>query len=115
VAVETIDWGRSFGLKSSDIGQENCFGADFKLREELFANLSLVLPKHDGQLIGANTLREEPGTDARGADYGIDDEQLREYREQTLGLDKQKVIILIGSGNIDATLRVFDFRVLNLG
>ena len=63
---------------------------------------------HDGQLIGANTLREEPGTDARGADYAIDDEQLREYREQTLGLDKQKIIVLTGSGNIDTTLRVFD-------
>jgi riboflavin biosynthesis pyrimidine reductase len=63
---------------------------------------------HDGQLIGANTLREEPGTDARGADYGIDDEQLRVYREETLSLDKQKIIILTGSGNIDATLRVFD-------
>src|ERR1700733_3164412 len=63
---------------------------------------------HDGQLIGANTLREEPGTDSRGADYGIDDEQLRVYRQETLGLDKQKVIMLTGSGNIDATLRVFD-------
>jgi len=63
---------------------------------------------HDGQLIGANTLREEPGTDARGADYGIDDEQLRVYREETLGLGKQKIVVLTGSGNIDATLRVFD-------
>ena len=63
---------------------------------------------HDGQLIGASTLREEPGTDARGADYGIDDEQLRVYREQTLRLGKQKILILTGSGNVDATLRVFD-------
>ena len=63
---------------------------------------------HDGQLIGANTLREEPGPDTRGADYGIDDEQLRVYREETLGLEKQKIIVLTGSGNIDVTLRVFD-------
>jgi riboflavin biosynthesis pyrimidine reductase len=63
---------------------------------------------HDGQLIGANTLREEPGPDARGADYGIDDEQLRVYREGTLSLDKQKIIVLTGSGNVDVTLRVFD-------
>jgi 5-amino-6-(5-phosphoribosylamino)uracil reductase len=63
---------------------------------------------HDGQLIGANTLREEPSNDARGADYGIDDEQLRVYREETLGLDKQKIIILTGSGIIDLTLRIFD-------
>jgi riboflavin biosynthesis pyrimidine reductase len=63
---------------------------------------------HDAQLIGANTLREEPGTDMRGADYGIDDEQLRVYREAALSLDKQKIIVLTGSGNIDTTLRVFD-------
>ena len=63
---------------------------------------------HDGQLIGANTLREEPGPDARGADYGIDDEQLRVYREEALSLDKQKIIVLTGSGNVDVTLRVFD-------
>ena len=43
---------------------------------------------HDGQLIGTNTLREESGTDARGFDYGIDDEQLRAYREGTLGFGK---------------------------
>src|ERR1019366_9693513 len=63
---------------------------------------------HDGQLIGANTLREESGPDTRGADYGMDDEQLRLYREKTLNLDKQKIIFLTGSGNIDATLRVFN-------
>ncbi len=63
---------------------------------------------HDGQLIGANTLREEPGCDARGADYGIDHGQLRRYREKTLNLDKQEIIVLTGSGNIDATLRVFN-------
>ena len=63
---------------------------------------------HDGQLIGANTVREEPGPDAHGADYAIEDEQLRVYRKETLGLDKQKIIVLTGSGNVDATLRVFD-------
>lgn len=63
---------------------------------------------HDGQLMGANTLREEAGADARGADYGIDDEQLGAYRKKILGLDKQKIIILTGSGNIDVSLRVFD-------
>jgi riboflavin biosynthesis pyrimidine reductase len=63
---------------------------------------------HDAQLIGANTLREEPSTDGLGADYGIDDEQLRVYREKILNLDKQKIIVLTGSGNIDATLRVFN-------
>jgi riboflavin biosynthesis pyrimidine reductase len=63
---------------------------------------------HDGLLMGANTLREEPGPDGLGADFGIDDEQLRAYREETLGLAKQKIIVLTGSGNVDLTLRVFD-------
>src|SRR5271166_6048567 len=63
---------------------------------------------HDVQLIGASTLREELGSDARGADYGIDDEQLRVYREKTLHLDKQKIIVLTGSGDVDLTRRVFD-------
>ena len=63
---------------------------------------------HDGQLIGAATLREEQGPDGRGEDYAIDDEQLRVYRENTLNLAKQKIIILTGSGDIDVTLRVFE-------
>lgn len=63
---------------------------------------------HDAQLMGANTLREEPGSDGRGCDYGIDDEELREYREKILGLEKQKIIVVTGSGNLDVTLRVFD-------
>jgi riboflavin biosynthesis pyrimidine reductase len=62
---------------------------------------------HDGQLIGASTLREEPGADGLGADYGIDDEQLMVYREKILNLGKQKIVVLTGSGNIDATLRIF--------
>jgi len=63
---------------------------------------------HDGQLIGAATLREEQGPDGSGEDYGIDDAQLRVYREETLGLDKQKIFVLTGSGNVAVTLRVFD-------
>ena len=62
---------------------------------------------HDGVLIGANTLREEPGPNLKGADFGIDDEQLRAYREKTLSLAKQKIIVLTGSGNVDVTLPVF--------
>ena len=41
---------------------------------------------HDGQLIGASTLREEQNPEGRGWDYGIDDEELRIYRQDTLGL-----------------------------
>ena len=63
---------------------------------------------HDGQIIGASTVREEAGSDACGVDYGIDHKPLRDYREGTLRLGKQKIIILTGSGNIDATLRVFN-------
>lgn len=62
---------------------------------------------HDGQLIGASTLREEPNPEGRGWDYGIDDEELRIYRQDTLGLGLQKILVLSGSGNIDLTLRIF--------
>ena len=57
---------------------------------------------HEAQLIGANTLREESDDD-----YGIDDEPLRIYRQETLGLGLQKVLVLTGSGNIDVTCRLF--------
>jgi riboflavin biosynthesis pyrimidine reductase len=62
---------------------------------------------HDGQLIGASTLREELNPDGRGWDYSIDDEELRLYRQDTLRLGQQKVFVLSGSGNIDVTLRLF--------
>jgi riboflavin biosynthesis pyrimidine reductase len=62
---------------------------------------------HDGQLIGASTLRDEPSPEGRGWDYGIDDEELRIYRQDALGLGRQKVLVLSGSGNIDVTLRLF--------
>ena len=62
---------------------------------------------HDAQLIGASTLREEPNPEGRGWDYGIDDEELRTYRQDTLELGRQKVLVLSGSGNIDVTLRLF--------
>jgi len=62
---------------------------------------------HDAQLIGASTLRDESNPEGRGWDYGIDDEELRTYRQETLGLGLQKVLVLSGSGNIDVTLRLF--------
>ncbi len=62
---------------------------------------------HDGQMIGANTLRDELDQEGQGGDYGIDDEELKKYRQSTLGLGRQKVFILSGSGNIDLTLRIF--------
>jgi len=63
---------------------------------------------HDGQLIGANTLRDERNPEGRGWDYGIEDEELRIYRQDTLRLGRQKVLLLSGSGNIDLTLRLFN-------
>jgi len=63
---------------------------------------------HDAQLMGASTLREEPGKDARGWDFGIDDEELRSYRRETLKLRQQTVIILTASGNVDVSLPVFN-------
>ncbi len=65
---------------------------------------------HDAQLMGASTLREEPGRDARGwEDFGIDDEELRTYRrEKMLKLRQQTVIILTASRNVDVSLPVFN-------
>ncbi len=62
---------------------------------------------HDGQLIGASTLREERNAEGRGWVYGIDDEELRSYRQDTLKLGRQKVLVLSGSGNLDLSLRLF--------
>lgn len=62
---------------------------------------------HDAQLIGASTLREEPNPEGRGWDYGIDDEELRIYRQEILRLGRQRVLVLSGTGNIDVTLRIF--------
>jgi riboflavin biosynthesis pyrimidine reductase len=62
---------------------------------------------HDGQLIGASTLRDERNPEGRGWDYGINDEGLRIYRQDTLRFDRQKVFVLSGSGNVDLTLRIF--------
>ena len=62
---------------------------------------------HDRQLIGASTLREERNAEGRGWVYGIDDEELRSYRQDTLKLGRQKVLVLSGSGNLDLSLRLF--------
>jgi riboflavin biosynthesis pyrimidine reductase len=62
---------------------------------------------HDAQLIGASTLREELNPEGQGWDYGINDEELRIYRQDTLRLGRQKVLVLSGSGDIDLTLRLF--------
>jgi len=62
---------------------------------------------HDAVLMGAGTLRDEPGADKRNADFAIDDEPLRIYREKTLGLGRQKIMILSGSGELDAATGPF--------
>jgi riboflavin biosynthesis pyrimidine reductase len=62
---------------------------------------------HDAQLIGASTLREETGPDGRGVDFAIDDQRLRDYRQKTLELSRQKIIIVSGSGELDTTLLLF--------
>lgn len=63
---------------------------------------------HDAQLMGASTLREEPGKDARKWDFGIDDDELRAYRRDKLKLRQQTVIILTASGEVDLSLPVFN-------
>jgi riboflavin biosynthesis pyrimidine reductase len=63
---------------------------------------------HDAQLIGASTLREELGVDGKSLDYGIDDEELRAYRQNTLKMGLQKVMVLTGSGNLDLGASLFN-------
>lgn len=62
---------------------------------------------HDALLMGARTLREEPGRDGAGWDFSIGDDVLRAYRENTLKLPRLKVMIVSGSGNVDLNFRVF--------
>jgi riboflavin biosynthesis pyrimidine reductase len=62
---------------------------------------------HDAQIMGASTLRDEPGPDGLGWSYAIKDEELRNYREQVLKLGLQRVLILSGSGEVDLNFRVF--------
>jgi riboflavin biosynthesis pyrimidine reductase len=57
--------------------------------------------------MGASTLRDEKGPDGLGWTYAVKDEDLRRYREQTLKLGPQRVLILSGSGEIDLNFRVF--------
>src|ERR1700682_69662 len=63
---------------------------------------------HDALLIGANTLREERGPDGLGWDFGIKNDELYAYRDEALHLARLKVIVLTGSGNIDASFHLFD-------
>lgn len=70
--------------------------------------MDLLRAHHDAQLMGASTLREEPGKDACKWDFGIDDEELRTYRYEKLKLRQQTVIILTASGDVDISLPVFN-------
>jgi riboflavin biosynthesis pyrimidine reductase len=78
---------------------------------------------HDAQLMGATTMREEPGETAaenpaesgafrekhsKGWDYGLDDEELSAYRRDVLKLGRPKVIILSGCENMNFSLKVFN-------
>jgi riboflavin biosynthesis pyrimidine reductase len=62
---------------------------------------------HDAQMMGSSTLREEPGKDGLGWDFGVRDPELLEYRKTKLGREKTTVIILSASGNIDLRFNVF--------
>jgi riboflavin biosynthesis pyrimidine reductase len=62
---------------------------------------------HDAQLIGASTLREERGPEGKGFDFGMNHQEFREYRQETLKLGLQKVIVLTGSGDVDLNHRLF--------
>ncbi|MBV9483833.1 MAG: dihydrofolate reductase family protein [Acidobacteria bacterium] len=69
--------------------------------------MNFLRAHHDAQIMGASTLRDEPGPDGWGWSYAIKDEQLRSYRQDTLRLGRQRVLILSGSGDIDLNFRVF--------
>jgi riboflavin biosynthesis pyrimidine reductase len=62
---------------------------------------------HDAQLMGAGTLRDEAGPHGLGWDYAIVDRELVEYRTR-LGLGRQKVLVLTGSGEINLDFRLFN-------
>ena len=70
--------------------------------------MDFIRAHHDAQLMGASTLREELGRDSKGWDYAVADDELRQYREKTLGLGRTRVIILTGSGEVDLSFRVFN-------
>lgn len=62
---------------------------------------------HDAQIMGASTLREESGPHGLGWDYAIADAQLLEYR-QSIGLGRQRVLVVTGSGEINLEFRLFN-------
>jgi riboflavin biosynthesis pyrimidine reductase len=70
--------------------------------------MDFIRAHHDAQIMGASTLREELGRDRKGWDYAVTDPELRQYREQTLGIGPTKVIIVTGSGEVDLSFRVFN-------
>jgi riboflavin biosynthesis pyrimidine reductase len=70
--------------------------------------MDFIRAHHDAQIMGASTLREELGRDSKGWDYAVTDDDLRQYREKTLGLGRTKVIIVTGSGEVDLSFRVFN-------
>jgi riboflavin biosynthesis pyrimidine reductase len=77
-----------------------------KSREDRWM-MDFVRAHHDAQMMGASTLREERGRSGKGLDFGIDDEELRLYREETLKLGRQKIIVVSGAGDLDLSDRFF--------
>lgn len=70
--------------------------------------MDFIRAHHHAQIIGANTLREEPGLDGKGWDYAIEDSSLLDYRTRLLGLGKQKVLILTARGDLNLGFNVFN-------
>lgn len=100
--VMSLDGRASFGERKGRAGGNLVS----RSREDRWM-MDFIRAHHDAQLIGASTLREEPGPDGRGLDFAIDDQRLRDYREKTLKLGRQKIIVASGSGDVDVTLRLF--------
>ncbi len=100
--VQTLDGRISFrelpGKTGGDVISQS--GEDRLLVQFLRAH-------HDAQLLGANTLREEPGPDGLGFDYGALDPEWQAARRRNLGRDKSLVVVLSGSGAVNLRSRVF--------
>lgn len=73
--------------------------------------VELLRAHHDAQLLGAGTLRAEPGPDGRGWDYGALSPGWLDYREKAVGRARPIVIVVSRSGDVDPNHRLFHSEI----